>query len=101
MGYLDLLSGEFDRAEASLNLCLEKDDSYLRARYNLALLAWLRGDEAQALQLYKEARRSDRADVELQQHLADLDEMTERHPDANLSALKNKLAVAIKTGRLK
>ena len=31
----------------------------------------------------------------------DLDEVEEHHPDAGLAALKNKLAVALKTGHLK
>lgn len=102
MGYLDILRGELDAAEQELQTCLEKDEAYVRARYNLALTTWLRGEQEQAISAYKEARRHDRGDAELQQHLGDLDEVAQRYDeDKALTALKNKLLVAIKTGRLK
>jgi Flp pilus assembly protein TadD len=102
IGYLDILRGELDDASEELNTCLEKDDNYLRARYNLALTAWLQGDQDGSIELYQQARRMDRGDAELQQHIADLDEVAEHYDeDKELTALKNKLAVAVKTGRLK
>jgi len=102
IGYIDMLRGELDEAGRAFNVCLEKDDSYLRARYNLALTAWLQGEREKAIELYKEARHKDRSDAELQQHLQDLDEVaTHYDADKKITALKNKLAVAIKTGRLK
>jgi Flp pilus assembly protein TadD len=102
MGYIDILRGELQEAEQELTTCLEKDDAYLRARYNLALIAWLQSEQEKAIELYKEARRNDRGDAELQQHIADLDEVaTHYDEDKQLTALENKLIVAVKTGRLK
>lgn len=101
-GYLNILLGELDAAGEDLTACLEKDESYLRARYNLALTTWLQGDHDKAIELYNAARRQDKNDAEMQQHLSDLDEVAKYYPeDNNLKALQNKLAVAMKTGHLK
>lgn len=102
MGYIDILRGDLQEAEEELNACLEKDASYLRARYNLALTAWLQGEHDKAIELYKQASRDDRGDAELQQHLSDLDEVASHYDaDKEITALENKLIVAVKTGRWK
>jgi Flp pilus assembly protein TadD len=102
MGYLAILTGDLVQAREDLATCLEKNDDYLRAHYNLALLTWLEGRQDAAIDLYKAARAKDRRDAELQQHIADFDEIMQHYDDdKQLTALKNKLVVAIKTGRLK
>ena len=99
-GYLDILLGDLDAAVADLNTCIEKDDEFLRARYNLGVATWLQGEHDAAMEIYTAARRQDKDDAELQQHLNDLDQIAEYHPsDESLKNLKVKLAVAQKTRR--
>jgi len=102
LGYLDILTGELDRAREALTTCIKQTDGYLRAEYNLALVSWLQGQQDEALAAYAAARRKDSRDAELQQHIADFDEVGRYYDeDKQLAALKNKLVVAVKTGRLK
>ena len=99
-GYLNILLGDLDAAVADLNACIAKDDEFLRARYNLGVATWLQGEHDAAMEIYTAARRQDKGDAELQQHLNDLDQITEHHPsDDSLKDLKVKLAVAQKTRR--
>ena len=99
-GYLNILLGNFDDALVDLATCIEKDDTYLRARYNQGVATWLNGDQDAAMDMYTAARRQDKADAELKQHLDDLDEISQYHPaDDSLQDLKVKLAVAQKMRR--
>ncbi len=99
-GYLNILLGDLVGAQTDLNLCLEKDDTFLRARYNLAATTWLQGDQEEAMSLYEDARRRDQTDAELKQHLEDLDQVAEQRPDdESVKALSVKLAVAQKASR--
>ncbi|MCO6449470.1 MAG: tetratricopeptide repeat protein [Caldilineales bacterium] len=100
VGYLDLLLGDYESADPNFENCIAKDESFLRARYNLALSVWLQGDLERADELYKTARRLDRRDAELMQHLEDFDEVMEHHPEAEgLKDLRVQLAVAQKASR--
>lgn len=99
-GYLDLLFGNYESAAADFQTCLDQDESFLRARYNWALALWLQGERAQAEERYQAARRLDRRDAELTQHLDDFDEIMARHPQAeDLKDLRVQLAVAQKASR--
>jgi len=100
LGYLNILLGNFDDALGNLATCLEKEDTYLRARYNQGVATWLNGDQSTAMDIYTAARRQDKTDAELKQHLDDMDEISKYYPtDDSLQDLKVKLAVAQKTRR--
>ena len=99
-GYLDLLLGNYESAITDFQACLAKDESFLRAQYNWALAFWLQGEREQAEEHYQAARRRDRRDAELRQHLDDFDEIMARHPEAeDLKDLRVQLAVAQKASR--
>lgn len=99
-GYLNILLGDFEAAQADLAACLEKSPDYLRASYNQALTTWLQGQHDEAKAQYEAARRLDKADAELKQHLSDFDEVAEKHPEEeSLSELRVHLAVAQKASR--
>ncbi len=100
-GYLHIVLGDLEAAEADLRTCLDKEATFLRARYNLALVTWLRGDRSTALQLYRQAWQSDRGDAELQNHLRDFDEIAAHRPEraADLTELRLQLAAAGKVSR--
>lgn len=100
-GYLHIVLGDLEAAEADLRTCLDKEATLLRARYNLALVTWLRGDRSTALQLYRQAWQSDRGDAELQNHLRDFDEIAAHRPEqaADLTELRLQLAAAGKVSR--
>ncbi len=100
-GYLHIVLGDLEAAEADLRTCLDKEATFLRARYNLALVTWLQGDRSTALQLYRQAWQSDRGDAELQNHLRDFDEIAAHRPEraADLTELRLQLAAAGKVSR--
>ncbi|NUQ38681.1 MAG: tetratricopeptide repeat protein [Caldilineales bacterium] len=98
-GYLRLLLGDLAGAQADMDACIAADATFLRARYNRALLLWLQGDPASAKEAYSAARGQDKADAELKQHLSDFDEIERHHPEAGLGDLRLHLAVAQKAAR--
>ena len=98
-GYLNLALGDLPGAQSDLEACLAIQADYLRARYNLALAAWLGGDQERSAELYRLARRQDKNDAELKQHLEDFEQIAARYPDHNLSDLKVTLAMAQKASR--
>ena len=99
-GYLNILLGDLDDALIDLATCIEKDDDFLRARYNLGVATWLTGDHDAAMGIYTATRRQDKGDAELQQHLGDMDQISQYHSsDDSLKDLKVQLAVVQKTRR--
>ena len=99
-GYINILLGDLDDALVDLATCIEKENDFLRSHYNQGVATWLKGEHDAALAIYTAARRQDKGDAELQQHLNDMEQISQYHPsDDSLKDLKVKLAVAQKTRR--